>query len=215
MKVLELYSGTECLSDAFRANGHECYTVDWDEKYPSNLHIDIGKLDAELIIKEFGYPDVIWVGTDCTTFSVAAISKHRRKNPTTGNLDPISDYAKQCDATNKHVWELIDKLNPRIYIWENPRGGLRSMDYMQRANRQTTTYCQYGFPYMKPTDFFSNVDLKLKPPCKNGDPCHERAPRGSRHGLQGVKGAALRAVYPDELCKHIVNRCEEIMNGNE
>ena len=166
MKVLELYSGTECLSNAFRANGHECYTVDWDEKYPSNLHIDIGKLDAELIIKEFGYPDVIWVGTDCTTFSVAAISKHRRKNPTTGNLDPISDYAKQCDATNKHVWELIDKLNPRIYIWENPRGGLRSMDYMQRANRQTTTYCQYGFPYMKPTDFFSNVDLKLKPRVK-------------------------------------------------
>lgn len=215
MKVLELYSGTECLSNEFRKNGHECYTVDWDEQYPSNLHIDIGKLDAKEIIKNFGHPDVIWVGTDCTTFSVAAISKHRRKNPQTGNLDPISDYAKKCDETNKHVWEIIDELKPSIYIWENPRGGLRSMDYMKRAKRQTTTYCQYGFPYMKPTDFFSNVDLKLKPPCKNGDPCHERAPRGSRHGLQGVKGAALRAVYPEELCKHIVKRCEELIGEIE
>lgn len=123
MKVLELFSGTECLSNEFRKNGHECYTVDWDEKYPSNLHIDIGKLRAEDIINNFGYPDVIWVGTDCTTFSVAAISKHRRKNLETGNLDPISDYAKKCDETNKHVWEVIDELNPSIYIWENPRGG--------------------------------------------------------------------------------------------
>ena len=30
-------------------------------------------------------------------FSIAAISHHRRKNKETGNLDPISDYAKFCD----------------------------------------------------------------------------------------------------------------------
>lgn len=48
----------------------------------------------------------------------------------------------------------------------------------------------------------------MKPPCKNGDPCHERAPRGSRHGLQGIKGADNRAVYPKELCEHIVDVCE-------
>ena len=213
MKVLELFSGTECLSNAFREKGHECFTVDWDEKFPSSLHCDIGSLTAEEILDKFGRPDVIWVGTDCTTFSVAAISKHRKKNKETGNLDPISDYARKCDETNKHVWELIDALQPQIYIWENPRGGLRSMTYMQRAKRQTTTYCQYGFPYMKPTDFFSNVELNLKPPCKNGDPCHERAPRGSRHGLQGVKGADNRAIYPKELCESIVARCEEILNN--
>lgn len=83
---------------------------------------------------------------------------------------------------------------------------------MKEFKRFTTTYCQYGFPYMKPTDFFSNIDLPLKPPCKNGDPCHERAPRGSRHGLQGVKGARDRSKYPKELCEHIVDICEEYMN---
>ena len=80
LKVLELFSGTECLSDAFRARGHECFTVDWDEKFHSDLHIDIESLTSDEILDKFGRPDVIFVGTDCSTFSVAAISKHRRKN---------------------------------------------------------------------------------------------------------------------------------------
>ena len=82
------------------------------------------------------------------------------------------------------------------------------MEYMQGIPRYTTTYCQYGFPYMKPTDFWSNVDLQLKPPCKNGDTCHEKAPRGSKHGLQGIKGKTLRSIYPKELCRHFVEICE-------
>ena len=85
------------------------------------------------------------------------------------------------------------------------------MWYMQDLYRQTTTYCQYGFTYMKPTDFFSNINLHLKPPCKNGDPCHERAPRGSKSGLQKIKGADLRSMYPKELCEHMVDVCEEYL----
>ena len=76
---MELFSGTECLSNAFRARGHKCFTVDWDEKFQSDLHIDIEQLTADMILEKFGKPDVIWVGTDCTTFSIAAISHHREK----------------------------------------------------------------------------------------------------------------------------------------
>lgn len=159
LKVLELFSGTECLSNAFRKRGHECYTVDWDEQFPSNWHVDIGTITKEDILERFGYPDVIFVGTDCTSFSVAGISHHRRKNAETGNLDPISDYAKKCDDVN--VKELIKKLNPSIQIWENPRGGLRKMWYMQDLIRTTTTYCQYGFRYMKPTDFLATSSYPL------------------------------------------------------
>lgn len=210
MKVIELFSGTECISDAFRKRGHDCFTVDWDQQFHSSLHCDIGKLTLDDIPDEFKHADIIFAAFDCTTFSVAAISRHRRKNMETGNLDPVSDYAKQCDATDQHVLDLIRQINPKVFIIENPRGGLRSMTWMKDIPRYTTTMCQYGFTYMKPTDFFSNVDLKLKPPCKNGDPCHERAPRGSRHGLQGVKGKKLRSVYPEALCEHIVDVCEEV-----
>ena len=164
---------------------------------------------AEQIIRDFGHPDVIWASPDCTTFSVAAISHHRRKNPETGNLDPISDYAKFCDKVDQHVLDLIRELNPTYYFIENPRGGMRKMTWMQGIPRYTVTYCQYGDTRMKPTDIWTNhPNPKFKPPCKNGDSCHTPAPRGSKTGTQGLKGSVERSVIPTELCNHIVDICE-------
>lgn len=197
MKLLELFSGTECMSNAFRSRGHECYTVDWDNKFPSSLHIDIMDLTASMILDEFGYPDVIWSGNDCTTFSVAAIGHHRKKNPETGSLDPKTEKARKADEVNMHTLQLIHQLNPRFFFIENPMGGLRSMDYMRGIPRHLITYCQYGFSYRKATDIFTNHPCpEFKPPCKNGDPCHERAPRGTRLGLQKIQDKALRSSYP-------------------
>lgn len=210
MKVLELFSGTECLSDAFRARGHECFTVDWDKKFPSSLHIDIMFLTADMILEQFGRPDVIWAGCDCTTFSVAAIGYHRKKNPVTGSLEPKTEKAAMADMINKHTIDLIRELSPKLYFIENPMGGLRKMDYMQDMPRYMITYCQYGFTYRKATDIWTNhPDPKFKPACKNGDPCHERAPRGSRNGLQGIQDKSQRSKYPPQLCEHIVEICEE------
>lgn len=210
MKILELFSGFEGLSNAFRAKGHECFTIDFDERFPSSMHCDISKLELEDLPEEWRHPDIIFVGTPCESYSVAAISRHRRKNPETGNLDPISEKAKAADEMNKHVIELIKEMNPKIQIWENPCGALRKMDFMQSIPyRNETTYCKWGFTYRKATDFFSNIDLHLKPPCKNGDPCHEKAPRGARTGLQAIKDPALKAVYPPKLCEWIVEECEK------
>lgn len=47
MKVVELFSGMECISNAFRGRGDECFTIDWDERFPSSLHCDISKLKIE------------------------------------------------------------------------------------------------------------------------------------------------------------------------
>ena len=209
MKVLELFSGFECISNAFRKKGHECFTIDWDERFPSTMHCDISKLQLEDLPEEWRHPDVVFLGFDCTTMSVAAISKHRRKNPVTGNLEPISDKAKFADTMAAHCKELLKQLNPQIEIWENPCGGMRKMWYVQDLIRNETTYCSWGFTYRKATDFFSNINLHLHPPCKNGDPCHEKAPRGARTGLQAIKDPALKAVYPPLLCDWIVKECEE------
>ena len=97
MKVLELFSGTECLSDAFRRRGHECFTVDLDLRFPSSMHIDILELTAEMVLERFGRPDVIWAGVDCSTFSVAAIGHHRMKDPVTGCLLPKTDKVRKAD----------------------------------------------------------------------------------------------------------------------
>ena len=209
LKILELFSGFECISNAFREHGHECFTIDWDERFPSSMHCDISKLKIEDLPEEFRHPDIVFAGTQCTTYSVAAISRHRRKNPITGSLDPISEQAKHDDAMNRHVRELIAEMNPKVIIFENPMGAFRKMDFVSDLILNTTTYCQYGFNYRKQTDFLSNINLELKPPCKNGASCHEKAPRGARTGLQAIKDPAIKSMYPPDLCRHIVDVCEK------
>jgi len=208
MKILELFAGTQSIGKAFKDKGHEVFSVEWDKSFENiTLYADILTVQARDIIKRFGYPDVIWASPDCSTYSVAAIS-HHRKQEESGNLAPISEYAKFCDKVNMHVLDLIEELKPKYYFIENPRGGLRKMDFMKGLYRYTVTYCQYGETRMKPTDIWTNhPDPRFKPMCKNGDSCHEKAPRGSRTGTQGIKGSKERSVIPKELCNHIVKIC--------
>lgn len=211
LKVLELFAGTRSISKAFEKAGHETYSVEWDKDFEDiTLYEDINNLTAEKVIEMCGgVPDVIWASPDCTTYSIAAISYHRVRE-SDGNLAPKSDYAKFCDRTNTHVLELIKELQPKYWFIENPRGGMRKMWFMQGLPRYTLSYCQYGDTRMKPTDLWSNhPDPKFKPMCKNGDPCHEPALRGSRTGTQGLKGARERSRIPEGLCEHIVSICEE------
>lgn len=211
MKVLELFAGTRSIGKAFEAKGHEVFSVEWNKDFDNiDLYADIGAITADQILSVFGRPDVIWASPDCATFSVSAISHHRRKDPVTGSLEPISEYAKFCDQVDKHVLQLIEELQPKYYFIENPRGGMRKMDFMQGLPRYTVTYCQYGDTRMKPTDIWTNhPDPKFKPPCKNGDPCHVSAPRGSKTGTQALKNSMEKSIIPSALCEHIVSICEE------
>lgn len=192
-----------------KKGGHEVYTVDWDKQFNPTLCVDIGTLTAEQI-KELcgGNPAVIWASPDCTTYSVAAISKHRKKEPN-GNLKAVTDYARRCDEINTHLIDLIKELNPKYWFIENPRGAMRKMDFMQGLPRYTVTYCKYGEKRMKPTDIWTNHPCpNFIPPCKNGDTCHETAPRGSKTGTQGLANRIEKARIPKELCEHIVDICE-------
>lgn len=229
MKVLELFAGTRSIGKAFEARGHEVFSVEWDRKFKDiDLYEDIGKLSAEDILSAFGRPDVIWASPDCTTYSVMAISHHRRKSEN-GELDPVSDYAKFCDEVNAHVIQLIKQLGPKYYFIENPRGGLRTMNFMKGLPRYTVTYCQYGEARMKPTDIWTNhPSPNFRPPCKNGDRCHSPAPRwknvrrardegidvsmigGTQYGYDKGDISRDRSVIPKELCDHIVDICEGI-----
>lgn len=211
MKVLELFAGTRSVGKAFERRGHEVYSIEWDKDFDHiDWYADIMTVTAQDILERFGRPDVIWASPDCATFSIAAISHHRRKDPVTGNLDPISEYAKFCDAVDQHVLRLIMVLSPKYWFVENPRGGLRKMTWMEGLPRYTVTYCQYGDTRQKPTDIWTNhPDPKFKPMCHKGDPCHVPAPRGAKTGTQGLKNSREKAIIPAALCEHIVDICEE------
>jgi hypothetical protein len=81
---------------------------------------------------------------------------------------------------------------------------------MASLPRKTVTYCQYGDTRMKPTDIWTNCShWNPKPACKNGDPCHESAPRGARTGTQGINGARDRSRIPEKLVIEILSAVME------
>lgn len=210
MKYLELFCGTKSMAKAFEAAGWEVYTVDWDSKFEPTLCADVGTLTAADLIKLCGgVPDVVWMSPDCTTYSIAAIRHHRKKEG--GKLLPTSDYAAFCDKVNAHIINVVIRdLKPRLYYIENPRACFRKMDFVKGIPRYTVTYCQYGDTRMKPTDIFTNhPNPNFKPPCKPGDSCHEASPRGSQSGTQALKNKAERARIPEQLCQYVAQISKE------
>ncbi len=147
MKVLELFAGTRSISKAFEAKGHKVFCVEWSKDFEHiDLYADIGKLTAKDILDHFGRPDVIWASPDCTTYSVAAISKHRRKEAN-GNLLPITEYAAFCDKVNAHLIDLIKELDPKYWFIENPVGGAAENEFYARL---ATAY-RYILPVRRKT----------------------------------------------------------------
>lgn len=217
LKVVDLFAGTRSISKVFENRGHETYSIEWDKSHSNiNWYADISKVNVQDILERFGVPDVIWVSCPCEKFSVAAIGKHWIQ----GTNLPKTEETKKALELLEHCVSLVKELleiNPNlIYFFENPRGKMRKMDCMQELPRYTVTYCQYMTDRpleerrMKPTDLWTNhPNPKFKQPCKNGNPCHVAAPRGSQTGTQGLKGAKERSIIPSQLCEHIANICEE------
>jgi len=197
-KTLELFSGTKSFSKVADQFGFETFTIDNDK----SLSPDLCKNILDVGVEDLPYvPDIIWASPPCTCFSVASIGKSW-----CGYYCPSKVETALSIAYVLKTIELIKKLNPTYFFIENPRGVLRRMRFMDQFPRNTITYCQYGDTRMKPTDIWTNCDIwEPRPPCKNGSPCHVAAPRGSKTGTQGLKGAKERGVIPPELFIEIFN----------
>ena len=197
MKVLELFAGSRSVGKIAEALEYEVYSSDINPFEGIDYVVDILEFDESEV--PF-IPDIIWASPPCTSYSIAAISHHRKDGKAT------SDFAKKSDMMMERLQQIIEyylKYNPdMIYYVENPRGMLRKMDFMTYYPiRHTVTYCQYGDDRMKPTDIWTNnTKWSPRPMCKNGDSCHTAAPRGSKTGTQGRKGNYERSMIPPVLC---------------
>jgi site-specific DNA-cytosine methylase len=205
MKVLELFAGSKSFSKVAEEMGMETFTTDHKQFENIDYVVDIIDFDCSKVPFK---PDIIWASPPCTTFSIASCSTHWKKDKT-----PKTEKCLKGIETVKKTLEIIQHFKPKYYFIENPRGILRKLEIMKGIPRTTVTYCQYGDTRMKPTDIWTNnledwfneKGWKPRPMCKNGMPCHESAPRGSKTGTQGLKGNYLRSIVPYELCKEILN----------
>lgn len=200
MKVLELFAGSRSIGKAAESLGHEVFSSDINDFPGIDYLCDILMFD----VKQMPFqPDMIWASPPCTGFSVAAIGHHWTGGR--GAYIPKTETAKLGIQLLRETLRIIDEINPKVWFIENPRGLMRKMPELEGRNRKTVTYCQYGDTRMKPTDIWTNSRAwNPRPMCKNGSPCHEAAPRGSRTGTQGLKGNYERSKIPNDLCVEII-----------
>lgn len=194
MRVLDLFAGLGGWSAPFRDRGHDVYRVELDPRFPAELHADILTVTASDIPWR---PDLILASPPCEGFSVMNIGKnwHHDGTPKTGRAFHALRLVEQ-------TLTLVRDLDPTYWVMENPRDKLRVLPIVEGLERRTVTYCHYGEQRMKPTDLWSDrwpPSLVLEPTCKNGDPCHVRAPRGSRTGTQGFGDYWQKSLVPYDL----------------
>jgi len=204
IKVLELFAGSRSFSKVAEKYGLKTYTSDHKHFDKIDQVCDIFDFDlAKAYDKLSGLPDIIWASPPCTYFSVASIGHHWNQDHT-----PKTENAKLGVEIVKKTMDIINiiiNINKNAYyIVENPRVKLRKLNLINPYDLKTVTYCQYGDNRMKPTDIWTNADWLPKQICKNGDSCHEAAPRGSQTGTQGLKNDYEKSKVPEELCKEIL-----------
>lgn len=209
MKTVELFSGTGSFSKYAKKLEHETFTVDNNPEFQPDLCIDISyeTMDKKLIDK-IEQADIIWMSPPCTTFSMASGNKHwtADRKPRTEEAEKARELIAFCVRIASYCSE-----TGKTYFIENPRS--RTRWFIDKFDRRTIWYCQYGDKRAKPTDIWTNLINWEGKQCHNGnkDCHHEPAPRGSKTGTQGLKGAKERGVIPEGLFKEIF----DILNCGE
>lgn len=198
MDTIELFAGTKSFSKVMEKHGHRTWTLDNNPILKPDVCADILEF-SELPY----YPDVLWASPPCTCFSVASIGTHWGGG--WREYDPKTKEAIIAKELVKRTLKIIKEFKPKYWFIENPRGVLRKMPFMQDLHRVTLSYCQYGDTRMKPTDIWTNLKNWKPKMCKNGAKCHIAAPRGSKTGTQGLKGAIERGKIPEALFEEILN----------
>jgi len=178
VRVLDLFAGLRGWSDPWKARGHEVITLDYEAHFDSDITVDMREFVKDIDKYLDGWrPDVILASPPCEAFSVMTIGRNW-----TREHEPKTDKARLALELVGHTTYAIHWLKPKFFIIENPRAKLRRLAPVQRLDRVTVTYCQYGEPFMKPTDLWGGFPPSWwpRPMCKPRADCHVGAAR-SRH----------------------------------
>jgi len=181
LKVYDFFSGLGGFSQAFLDRGHTVVRYDNDKKFAEVPHTIIKDI-WNLTERDLSNPKIILASPPCNHFSVAAVYHHWPKGI------PTKETLEQVELV-KHTIKIIKEANPKYWILENPRGMLRNVI---GKPQKTIPMCAYGKEAYKPTDLwgvFPPIDWKM--PMK-----WEKAPRGSKLGVQGYNDPAVTAMIP-------------------
>jgi site-specific DNA-cytosine methylase len=221
MKVLELFAGSRSIGKVAESMGSEVWSCDISEFEGIN---DIGDIRNFDYSKVPFIPDVIWASPPCESWSIACAASGGnvywetvRDGRKTVGIKPREDFSgtSSCKvwknpelvkqvrdmyvALLEKTFEIIEYYKPKVWFIENPVGYMRFYVKDRVPYTNMTSYCQYGFPYRKNTNIFSNVKLDLKQ-CI----CETK-----HKAISDVhKSYYERSKIPNELCLSIMKQTE-------
>jgi len=205
VRVLDLFAGLGGWSSAFRDDGWDVVTLDFNPRFGTTIVADVLDYHALPAVAALGPYDLVLASPPCEGFTVMNIGKNWTRPTDSPPNAPKTDSARLALRIVERTRLMIAELEPAYFIIENPRGKLRRLDVVADLERRTVTYCQLGERRMKPTDLWGGFppSLDLPRPCRMGDPCHVSAPRGSRTpgSTQGINGGPARAEIPYGLSR--------------
>ena len=180
MKFLDLFCGTKSITNEAKKFGYKVISLDKEEKYEPTIVSDIMNWEYKKYKPQTF--KIIWASPPCTEFSKAKTRGERK--------------IKEALKIVKKTKEIIEYLKPKYYYIENPEGLLRHQKIMKNMNRETVSYCKYGYKYRKNTDKWTNrKDLKLKR-CIKGEYCKYKKEHGvHEHTVQDGTSKTQKHEY--------------------
>lgn len=210
MNVVELFCGSGTISKAFKALGHNVFSIDIRQRKGScepSLRKDI--LDVLVSDIPFKKIDVIWASPPCDVFSKNAIYFHWNKDGT-----PKTKKCLEHLRILRKTLVLIDKIKPGIFFIENPDGKMKYrkelVNFLIRNNAMTkkVNYGEYGFGTLKPTNLFTNA-LDYNPKSTSNYSNNEKQDKVIFDNLTKCQ----RQSIPVKLAEEIASYCDNKIRG--
>ena len=143
--MLDLFSGTGSVAEAFRRKGFRTFTVDSDARVHPDYKVDVLTWDYR---SEFqpGDFDVVFAAPPCTEYSQALTSRPRKM--------------EAADKVVRKALEIIRYLRPMRWFLENPATGyLKTRGILDGVPSIRVDYCRFApWGYQKPTQVWGTVE---------------------------------------------------------
>ena len=204
-QTVELNCGTKSFSKIASKRGYKTWTTDIDSQFnPDYVGDMLDERTQEVILDHVKKASVVWMSPVCAWWSLSAGNTYWTKFRMPRNDKAITGIKMMMFC--RFIADYCIK-NNKIFFIENPNG--RAVWILDNQYLKRVWYCQYGDTRAKPTNIWTNLNIKFKT-CFNGNKAchHESAPRGSKTGTQGLKCSKDRSVIPPLLFEHIFDVIE-------